>query len=148
MVGGNTPTRRAGVRPRFGRALAACVLAFCLAAATGCGSSGKPAYCTDRANLENSIKGLTDLNASSGLSGLKSQLTKIQSDSKALVNSAKGDFPKETSAIQSSVSSLAGTIKAFPSNPSATEIATLATQASRAVTAVQSFYDSSSSKCS
>ena len=35
---------------------------------------GEPAYCSDRSNLESSIKGLTSLNASSGISGLKTQL--------------------------------------------------------------------------
>lgn len=137
-------------RPRAGskRALLACVAVLGLVAVAGCGSSSKPAYCGSRANLESSIKGLTDLNVSSGLSGLQAQLTKIQSDANALVSSAKGDFPNETSAIKSSVNALADTIKAFPSSPSAGEIATLASQAAGAVTAVQNFYNSTNSKCS
>src|SRR5437763_15710830 len=44
-------------------------------------------------------QGLTSFNPSGGISGLKSQVQKIQSDATALVNSAKGDFPSETSAI-------------------------------------------------
>jgi hypothetical protein len=140
---------RTAARPGRRRALlAACIAVLGILAATGCGSSGKPAYCTSRANLESSIKGLTDLNVSSGLSGLQAQLAKIQSDANALVSSAKGDFPNETSAIKASVSALADTIKAFPSSPSANEIATLARQATGAVTAVQNFYNSTSSKCS
>lgn len=126
----------------------ACVAVLGLLVATGCGSSSKPGYCTSRANLESSIKGLTDLSVSSGLSGLQAQLTKIQSNADALVSSAKGDFPNETSAIKSSVSALADTIKAFPSSPSPSQIATLARQAAGAVTAVQNFYNSTSSKCS
>lgn len=137
-----------GARPRSKRALAVCVAVLALVAVTGCGGSSKPAYCTSRSNLENSVKGLTDLNVSSGLSGLQAQLTKIQSDANAVVNSAKGDFPNETSAIKSSVNALADTIKAFPSSPSAGEIATLARQAAGAVTAVQNFINSTSSKCS
>lgn len=90
------PTRRTGPK----RALIACLTVIGVVAATGCGSSDKPAYCTSRANLESSIKGLTDLNVSSGLSGLQAQLTKIQSDANAVVSSAKGDFPNETSAIK------------------------------------------------
>ena len=70
-------------------------------ALAGCGSS-KPAYCTDRTNLQNSVKGLT----SAGISGLKTQLKQIQSDASTLVSSAKGDFPSETSAITSSVNTL------------------------------------------
>ena len=102
----------------------------------------------NRANLESSVKGLTDLSAGSGLSGLQTQIAKIQSDANALVSSAKSDFPNETSAIKSSVDTLATTIKGFPSSPSAADIATVGTQAASAVTAVQNFYSSTSSKCS
>ena len=38
----------------------ACAAAAGVVALAGCGSS-KPAYCTDRTNLENSVKGLTSL---------------------------------------------------------------------------------------
>jgi hypothetical protein len=148
VVDANAPTIRTGARLGSKRARLACVAVVGLLAATGCGSSSKPAYCTSRANLENSIKGLTDLNVSSGLSGLQAQLAKIQSDANAVVSSAKGDFANETSAIKSSVSALGDTIKAFPSSPSPNDIATLARQAAAAVTAVQNFYNATSSKCS
>ena|SRR6185437_15692878 len=144
----HAPTSRTDSRSGPKRALVACVAVLGLLAASGCGSSSKPAYCTSRANLESSIKGLTDLSVSSGLSGLQAQLTKIQSNANALVSSAKSDFPNETSAIKSSVNALADTVRAFPSTPSANEIATLARQAAGAVTAVQNFYNSTSSKCS
>jgi hypothetical protein len=139
---------RVTCRTRFRRAVVACVAALGLAALSGCGGSSKPAYCTNRANLESSVKGLTDLSAGSGLSGLQAQIAKIQSDANALVSSAKSDFPGETSAIKSSVDKLATTIKGFPSSPSAADIATVGTQAASAVTAVQNFYSSTSSKCS
>src|SRR5947208_8866209 len=86
----------------FGAVATAAMASIALAA---CGSS-KPAYCTDRANLENSIKGLTDISLSSGLSGVQSQFGKIKSDATALVSSAKGDFPSQTDAIRSSVAGL------------------------------------------
>jgi hypothetical protein len=117
-----------------------------LVALAGCGSS-KPAYCTDRSNLENSIKGLTSLNVSSGITGLQSQLKKIQTDATALVSSAKGDFPSETSAIKSSVAALESAVKAVPSSPSAGQIATVAAAGSNVVSSVKSFTDATSSKC-
>ena len=107
-------------------------------------SSGKPAYCTDRINLENSVKGLT----SSGVSGLKSRLKQIQTDATTLVNSAKGDFPSETSAITSSVSALKNSVTALPSSPSAAQIATATRNAASVVSSVKSFVDASNSKCS
>jgi hypothetical protein len=139
---------RGGYRIRAGRRFAASAALLGAIALTGCGGSSKPAYCTNRANLESSIKGLTDLSVSSGLSGLQSQISKIQSDADALVSSAKSDFPSETTAIKSSVDTLASTIKSFPSSPSAADIATVGKQAASAVTAVQNFYNSTKSKCS
>ena len=126
-------------------------LAFAVAAGvvalTGCGSS-KPAYCTDRTSLENSIKGLTSLTVSSGVSGLKSQVTTIQSDATTLVNSAKSDFPSETSAITSSVDALKTAVAALSSSPSAVQIATVTKDAASVVSSVKSFTDATSSKCS
>ena len=69
-----------------------------LVALAGCGSS-KPAYCSARTNLENSVKGLTNLNSSSGVSGLKAQLSKIETDANTVISQAKSDFPSQTSAI-------------------------------------------------
>ena len=124
------------------------VVAGTLIALAGCGSSSKPAYCTDRTNLENSVKGLTSLSVSSGVSGLKSQLTTIASDATSVVNSAKGDFPSQTSAVKTSVDALQSAVKALPSSPSATQVAGIATGAASVVSSVTSFTDASKSKCS
>jgi len=129
-----------GAWARVPLVLAAAATAVALA---GC-SSSKPAYCTDRTNLQNSVKGLT----SSGISGIRSQLTQIQSDATTLVNSAKGDFPSETSAITSSVSTLKSSVAALPSSPSAAQIATVTKDAAGVVSSVKSFVDASNSKCS
>ena len=131
------------------RVLLACAGVIAAVALAGCSSSSssKPGYCTDRTSLENSVKGLTSLTGSSGISGLKSQLTQIESNATALVNSAKSDFPSQTSAISSSVSALKNSVTALPSNPSATQIATVAKDASNVVSSVKSFTDATSSQC-
>ena len=121
------------------------VLGLCIVLA-GCGGS-KPGYCTDRSNLENSVKGLTDLNLSSGISGLEAQLNKIKTNATNLVKSAKSDFPNETKAIESSLDTLKNTVTSLPSSPSASNIATIAMQTSAFVTSVQGFFDATSSKC-
>jgi hypothetical protein len=125
----------------------AMILAVALVALVGCGSS-KPAYCSDRTKLENSVKGLTSLNLNNGLSGLKSQLTTIKSDATTLVNSAKSDFPNETSAVKTSVDALDSAVKAAPSSPSAAQIAAIGADAANVVNSVKSFVDASKSKCS
>jgi hypothetical protein len=136
--------RSARARARHGgraRVLLASAGVIAVVALAGC--SSKPAYCTDRTNLENSVKGLT----SAGISGLKSQLSTIESDATALVNSAKSDFPSQTSAISSSVSALKNSVTALPSNPSAAQVATVTKDAASVVSAVKSFTDATSSQC-
>jgi hypothetical protein len=138
-------------RARHGGAWGPVCLAFTAAAGVvvlaGC-SSSKPAYCADRTSLENSVKGLTSLNASSGISGLKSQVNTIQSDAATVVSSAKGDFPTQTSAITSSVDALQSSVKALTASPSAADIATIARDAASVVSSVKSFTDATNSKCS
>jgi len=134
-------------RLRLGTPALSAVAALVVIALAGCGSS-KPGYCADRTNLENSIKGLTSLNVSSGLSGLEAQLTKIETDAKTLVNSAKSDFPTETSAVKSSIDSLSSAVKGLTSSPSAAQIAAIAADAGNVVSSVKTFTDASSSKCS
>ena len=130
------------------RTAVATVAVGTLVALAGCGSSSKPAYCTDRTNLENSIKNLPSVTSSSGVSGLKSQLTTIASDATAVVNSAKSDFPSQTSAVKTSVDALQSAVKALPSSPSASQIAAIGLSAKSVVSSVQSFTDASKSKCS
>ena len=123
-------------------------VAVALVAITGCGGSSKPAYCSDRSNLENSVKGLTSAASSADISGLKSQVTKIQSDATSLVSSAKSDFPSQTSAVKSSVAALQSAVTALPASPSAAQIAAIAKSATAVVRSVKSFSDASKSKCS
>lgn len=140
---GRPRTRQRGV---WARVLLALVIAAGAVALAGC--SSKPAYCAARTNLENSVKGLTSLNVSSGVSGLKSQVATIQSDATALVSSAKGDFPSQTSAITSSVDALKSSVAGLPSSPSAAQIATVTKDAASVVSSVKSFTDATSSQCS
>jgi hypothetical protein len=149
-----------GLRAKSGRARArpggawACVPLIVAAGAvalTGCSSSsssGPPAYCAARTNLENSIKGLTSLNASSGVSGLKSQVTAIENNASKLVDQAKGDFPTQTSAITTSVNALKTSVAGLSSSPSAAQVATITKDAGTVVSSVASFMTASSSKCS
>lgn len=124
-------------------------LAVALALA-GCGGSSKPGYCSDRTNLEQSVKGVGDVNVlqSGGIKQLQSQLQKVETDASTLVKSAKSDFPSETSAIDSSVAALKKAAQALPSSPTPTEVATLAGDAKSVVTAFQNFKKASDSKCS
>ena len=89
---GRARARQGGAWATVALTLAAGAGAVALAGCSSSSSSGPPAYCAARTNLENSIKGLTSLNASSGVSGLKSQVTAIENNASKLVDAAKGDF--------------------------------------------------------
>jgi hypothetical protein len=124
-----------------------CVALVGLVALASCGSS-KPAYCSARTNLENSLNAAVSLSPTSPVSDLEAQLKKVQTDAATVVTQAKSDFPSQTSAIKSSVDALTNAVKALPANPSASQIATVVGSASTVASAVKSFVDASSSKCS
>ncbi len=130
------------------RTAVATVAAGTLIVLAGCGGSSKPAYCTDRTNLENSIKNLPSVTSSSGVSGLKSQINTIVSDANSVVSSAKSDFPNQTSAVKTSVAGLQTAVKALPASPSASQIAAIGLSAKNVVTSVQGLTNATKSACS
>jgi hypothetical protein len=133
---------------RFPRhSVAAALVAAASLALSACGGSDTPGYCSDRSQLERSIKDLANLSPSGGISGLKAQLQTIQRNANALVASAKDDFPSETDAIKRSIDRLESDVRALPSNPSTAQVASLATDASSVISAVSGFVDATRSKC-
>jgi hypothetical protein len=124
------------------------VAVFSTVALAGCGGSSKPPYCGARTNLENAVKGLPSQGLTGGVSGLKSQISQIQTDANAVVSSAKSDFPSQTSAITSSVNTLKTTLLNMPTSPSVAQIAGATANAAAVVSAVKAFTDATSSKCS
>lgn len=115
--------------------------------ALGCGSSDKPEYCSETSDLQQSADDLKNDVTSANVSALKSDLQTVQSDANAVVNSAKQDFPSETSAIQSSVSALSTAVQDLPSSPSGKQLAQLTPDVSAVVTAVNGFSSATESDC-
>lgn len=114
-----------------------------------CGGSSKPSYCSSVSSLESSIKALPSTNiVATGLNGLESAVSKVQTDAQTAISAAKSDFPSETSALKSSVDTLEATVKAAASSPSAGTIAQIPAQAAAVVTAADNFQSATKSKCS
>lgn len=128
----------------LGRILLVALATATVAVASGCGSS-KPAYCGDRAKLEQSVKSIS---VTSGISSLKTQLQQVETNAQTLVSSAKSDFPDETSAIDTSVSNLKSSVGAITASPSPSQLVTTAGDAKAVADAVSSFVNASKSKCS
>ncbi len=147
-VGSIVVSGRSRVSRRLGRLLLACAVLAAVLSLSACGGSSKPTYCSDRTSLENSIKGLKNVDLKNGLSGLQSQLKTIQNDATALVSSATSDFPTQSSAVKSSVQTLTTAAKSLSASPSISQITKIAADASAVSTSVKGFVDATSSKCS
>ncbi|MFT4048419.1 MAG: hypothetical protein QM648_01115 [Solirubrobacterales bacterium] len=125
-------------------ALLALTAVMAVAFLTGC---GKPQYCSDLTTLQTSVKDLPSQATNKGVSGLKSQITTIENNAKALVSSAKSDFPTESSAVESSVNQLTSSVSAVASTPTASQVTAVALNASAVVKSVQSFASATESEC-
>jgi hypothetical protein len=126
-------------------------LALLTAAAIGvaaCGSSSKPSYCSSLTTLKTSVQSLpkTDVVAN-GTNALKTAADTVVKNAHQVVDSAKHDFPNETSAISSSVSALQSTISQLQKNASPALVAQAVGNATSVATAVKNFSSSASSKC-
>ena len=134
------PAHRRPVRPAAALALAVAAVA----ALPACGGNSKPGYCSDISTLKSSVQ---DVNLKGGTSAITSQVQTIKTNADNVVSSAKSDFPTQTSAISSSVSSLQNAVKALPSSPSAANILALGADVTAVANAVKGFTDATSSKC-
>jgi hypothetical protein len=110
---------------------------------------GKPQYCSDRNELQQSIRDLRDVEVlqSGGVSQLRSQLQEVEANAQKVVSSAKGDFPSESSALQSSVSRLKGTVQQLPESPSRQEVGPVAANVAGVATSFREFRSATESKC-
>jgi CDGSH-type Zn-finger protein len=129
------------------------IVAAVVAAAilSGCGgSSSKPSYCDQTANLKKSVQSLGSVNVlQGGTNALTSAISNVESSASAVVKSAKGDFPTETAAISSSIDALKKSAQSLASSPAQPAvIAQIPGQVSAVVKSIQDFSSSTKSKCS
>lgn len=130
------------------RSLIAATALVVVFAVTGCGGSSKPAYCSNVSDLQGSVDELSSVQLESGaLSTLQADLAKVQTNANAVVSSAKQDFPSETSALKSSVSSLAATVNQLPSSPTPQQLLALTSEIASAVTAAKELTSATESAC-
>jgi uncharacterized protein involved in exopolysaccharide biosynthesis len=129
----------------LGVVLAIAVMAAGFAFA-GCGS-GKPSYCSPTSTLKSDVGKLTGDVTSANFSAVQSDLTTIKTNAKKVVSDAKSDFPDETNAVDSSITSLSDAVNALPASPSAQQILELVPKVTSAVNAVESLSSAVSSKC-
>jgi hypothetical protein len=113
-----------------------------------CGSAGKPDYCNKRETLSNDVKALTDIKLEPGaVQSLKTQLQKIRKDAQAVVDSAKGDFPTETSDMQRTLSNLRTTVDNTSSSPTASDFVLVGKNMVKLADSVKAFTAAAGDKC-
>jgi hypothetical protein len=118
-----------------------------VAVLAGC-SSDKPAFCGDVDTLNNSISQLTSVKIEAGvLDNIRTDLNTVQTDAQAAVDSARTDFPSETSALEDSLKTAEQSIQDLPASPSGAEIAAVALNISAVANAAKSFEEATSSAC-
>jgi uncharacterized protein YukE len=89
----------------------------------GCGSSSKPAYCTQVTNFENSVKTLEQVEVSpSNISAISTDVQKVATSANEMASAVKGEFAPQISSVKSSVAALAATVKGVASAPSASTL--------------------------
>jgi flavin reductase (DIM6/NTAB) family NADH-FMN oxidoreductase RutF len=131
---------------RLAGPLAVAAVAAASLAACGSSSSSQPAYCSDRSDLQQSVSDLKDVNVTSS-GALRAQVSKVDQSARALVASAKSDFPQQTSAISSSVAALNGSARSVAAAPSAKGVVSVGQDVAGVVSAAQAFSDATKDKC-
>jgi hypothetical protein len=125
----------------------AAALAIALGAA-GCGGSDEPAYCADRAALEQSLRDLGDVDVGAdGLDAVTAQLRQVQRDASALVRSAREEVGPEASALRASIARLEASVRTAAGDPSPQRVADVAADASDAAAAFGALSDAVGGDC-
>lgn len=126
-------------------AAAACVAGALL---TGC-SSGKPAVCTDIANLNASVQSLKNTNIkANGLSAVSDELTKIKQQLRTLANDAKQQYSTQINAMNSALHTLTSDVDAAKADPTTATLTSVASSAGAVVTAGKNLSSAVAGTCS
>jgi hypothetical protein len=119
-----------------------------LGSVAGCGSS-EPGYCSDVSDFETAVTDLTKVKpVQEGTSGVKAAVQKVADTGKAVVESAKSDFPDQTKALDQTLSTLGTTVKQLGDPATAKQAAVqVPGQASAVKSAADDFKSATDSKC-
>ena len=114
----------------------------------GGGGSEKPAYCADRAALQQSLRRLGDVDVrTQGLDALEARLRQVQQDANALARSARDDFGPEVLALKSAIARLQRAAQEAVAAPSAQSASDVAAEVSRVTSAFGALSDAVRSRC-
>jgi hypothetical protein len=118
------------------------------AALTGCGSSSKPAYCSDVTNFKHAAEQLK--NDVTSPSGLVTQVTKVATSAETALSAVKTSFAPQTSAVKSSLAALERSVKQLSSSSTrAAAVVAIPAEVKAVATAAENLANAAASgKCS
>lgn len=126
-------------------AVTAAALAVVLGAA---GCSSKPAFCSDVDALRSSVNDLVSIQVNSNtINQVQTDFEKVQTDAQQAVESAREDFPQETSNLENQIDSTKKAIEGLPASPAAGDYVALGLQVVALGQAADDFRNAASSAC-
>jgi hypothetical protein len=133
---------------RWGLVPAAVLVLATLAAGCSSSSSSKPAYCTAASQLKTSVQDLGNVNINvHNLSSVNTAVSKVQADAKTFASEAKSAYPSQTTALNTSLSSLQSAVKSAMAQPSLTTVAAVVSSAAQVKTAADTVQTAVKGKC-
>src|SRR5829696_694257 len=108
---------------------------------------GKPEYCSKVNDLRASLGTMKDDLGRGNAAAIQTEFETVKSNTDAVGTAAESDFPKETRALQSSISKLTSAIAALPTPPSRNDAMGLVDDVDAVSTAVNKFKSATRSKC-
>lgn len=126
-------------------ATAVIVLAIALGS-TGCSST--PAFCSDVDTLRTSVNDLVSVEVNSNtINEVQTDFEKVQTDADNAVQSAREDFPEETSNLEDQIDATKKAIEDLPSSPAAGDYVALGLQVVALGKAADDFRNAAESAC-
>jgi predicted component of type VI protein secretion system len=129
--------------------LAAVVLLCVVLAATGCGSSSKPAVCSARDDLTKSVDTLINTNpVSDGVSGVKANLAAVRQQTTEFAKAAGDQFSPQIDAFKQSLTKVSADVQALTgSGDKASALGSLASDVSAVQTSWNALTDAVKTAC-
>ena len=129
-------------------ALPASAVAAVAIALGAAGCSSTPDFCSDVDALRSSANDLVAIQINSNtINEVQTDFEKVQSDAERVVESAREDFPQETSNLENRIDSTKKAIEDFPASPAAGDYVALGLQVVALGQAAEDFRNAASSAC-
>lgn len=126
---------------------AASVVALAVALGSA-GCSSTPAFCSDVDTLRSSVNDLVSIQVNSNtINEVQTDFEKVQTDAERAVESAREDFPDETSNLENQIDSTKKAIEDLPASPAAGDYVALGLQVVALGKAADDFRNAASSAC-